>query len=72
MKVFALISAGLLASAGLAAAPASAQHHTVVHTRVVTHTRTHTRGHSRWKKVCRTYWHHHHKVRTCHRERTRW
>jgi hypothetical protein len=69
MKVLALIGAGMLAAGGLAAAPASAQH-TVVRTHVVTHTRGH--GHTRWKKVCRTHWYHHRKVRRCERVRTRW
>jgi hypothetical protein len=56
MKLFALVSAGLVAAAALApvsSASAAPRH-----------------GHGwHWKTVCRTTWHHHHRVRRCHRVR---
>jgi len=58
MKLLSLISAGLVATAVLAAAPASADRH---------------HGHGwKWKTVCKTSWHHGHKTRVCRKVRVRW
>ena len=58
MKIFALISAGLVAAAAIAPVSASAQ-------RVVVreHGRHWDRHHDR--RVCRTEWRHHHRVQIC-------
>jgi hypothetical protein len=58
MKLLTLISAGVVATAVLAAAPASADRH---------------HGHGwKTKRVCKTVWNHHHKRVVCHNERVRW
>ncbi|MGN6277983.1 MAG: hypothetical protein ACTHM8_04585 [Sphingomonas sp.] len=57
MKLLALVSAGLVATAALA--PVSTANAMPRHG-------------WRWKTVCRTTWHHHHRVRRCHRVRVRW
>lgn len=59
MKLLVTLSAGLVAAAVLAAAPASADrgHH----------------GHGwKTKRVCKTVWNHHHKRVVCRNVRVRW
>lgn len=60
MKIIAIAAAGLAMLTG--AAPAVAQH-TVVHERTVV--RDHGVHHARSRRVCRTTYRHHHRVRTC-------
>jgi hypothetical protein len=71
MKIIALVSAGLIALAATAPTMANAQDRQAHHEKVVTHTRvvhdngnrTGSRNHVR--RVCRTEWRHHHRVRIC-------
>ena len=72
MKLLTLVSAGLIALAATAPAVATAQDRDTHHTRVVTQTRVvHDGGrHNGWgkshvRRVCRTEWRHHHRVRIC-------
>ena len=63
MKLLALFSAGLTASAVLVASPASADRW---------HGRDH-HGHGwKMKRVCKTTWHHGHKRKLCRNVRVRW
>ena len=71
MKLPALAAAAAIALTGLApglATPAAAQR-TVVHERTVVRGPVRHRWHTR--RVCRTYWHHHRRVRTCRNVRYR-
>ena len=58
MKLLAMLSAGLVATAVLTATPAVAD-------------RGHGHG-WKWRTVCKTAWHHGHKTRMCHKQRYRW
>ena len=61
MKLLTLISAGIVATAVLVAAPASAH-------------RYHGGGHRGWKnkRVCKTVWNHGHRRTVCRNVRVRW
>lgn len=71
MKLIALVSAGLIVLAASAPNMASAQDRETHHERVVTHTRVvHNNRHDGWRnrhfrRVCRTEWRHHRRVRIC-------
>ena len=77
MKLFLAITAA--AAVGLTAMPAQAQDRVVRSTTVTRHATSSVHHdnaaprHSwRWKKVCKTRWTHHRKVRSCKKVRVRW
>lgn len=77
MKIIALFSAGLIAIAAMTPVAAGAQTREVHRERVVTTEKrvvvANDRRHHGWRKhtrrVCRTEWRHHHRVRICRRVR---
>ncbi len=70
MKIAVIIAAAAVALTGAGAAIAAPVQHTVVHERTVVRDRPAPRAwHTR--KVCRTEYRHHHRVRTCRTVRTR-
>ncbi|WP_046347749.1 hypothetical protein [Sphingomonas changbaiensis] len=75
MKLFAIAAAAAVAITSFSAVPASAQRERVVtRTTVTRHVNyRHEMRHRGWrtKRVCRTRWHHHRRVRVCRTIRVR-